>query len=345
MISNMKRKPSFTCIIIILKITAVLGQDNNSEFHDKLKKEMGCEPTGNWDFLIQNDRRVQNMCVTKNYDPEKVPNGKHMNSVTVSFEEMKIRNIDDKKRTITMDLFVRMFWKDDRVKPYFHNNETFLKLPSVTTARPSIMWNPLASLLIPNMTGRQYLSDPSIMYLGLVANDTIYVPITSLSSPDLMSSFLGFIDWSVTISCGLKFSNFPFDKNICPFRMRFFGIDIVMKNRAKPIFGHGYQTVADGFEVKITKISPERFDLPEVFTYVVEVGFNIELKRQYTKYIYQLYVPCITIVIAASFSYIFPLSAIPGRVAFVVTQFLTLTNIFINQMVTYLIFVSNFIHY
>jgi len=128
--------------------------------------------------------------------------------------------------------------------------------------------------------------------------------------------------------------------------MRFFGIDILTKNRAKPIFGHGYQAVADGFEVKIAKISSERFDLPEVFTYVVEVGFDIELKRQYTKYIYQLYVPCITIVIAASFSYIFPISAIPGRVALVVTQFLTLTNIFINQMVTYLIFfLLNFIQH
>ena len=44
--------------------------------------------------------------------------------------------------------------------------------------------------------------------------------------------------------------------------------------------------------------------------------------------------PCIAIVIATSFSFIIPLSAIPGRVALIVTQFLTLTNIFINQMVS-----------
>ena len=67
-----------------MKITTILCQDNNSDLHDKLKKEMGCEPRGDWDFLIQNDRLVQNMCVTKNYDPEKKPNGKNINSVTVS---------------------------------------------------------------------------------------------------------------------------------------------------------------------------------------------------------------------------------------------------------------------
>ena len=43
----------------------------------------------------------------------------------------------------------------------------------------------------------------------------------------------------------------------------------------------------------------------------------------------------IAIVVVAQISFIIPMSAIPGRVALVVTQFLTLTNIFIHEMVRY----------
>ena len=63
-------------------------------------------------------------------------------------------------------------------------------------------------------------------------------------------------------------------------------------------------------------------------------GYEIKLKRQPAKYLFQYYIPCITIVVASTLSFIIPPSAAPGRIALVVTQFLTLTNIFIYQMVS-----------
>ena len=62
-------------------------------------------------------------------------------------------------------------------------------------------------------------------------------------------------------------------------------------------------------------------------------GFNITLERMIQPYIYQYYLPCISIVVVSQISFVIPLSAIPGRVGLVVTQFLTLTNLFIHQMV------------
>ena len=63
------------------------------------------------------------------------------------------------------------------------------------------------------------------------------------------------------------------------------------------------------------------------------VGFEIRLKRILSPFIYRYYLPCGAIVMVSQISFIIPLTAIPGRVALVVTQFLTLTNLFIHQMV------------
>ena len=63
------------------------------------------------------------------------------------------------------------------------------------------------------------------------------------------------------------------------------------------------------------------------------IGFDVTLKRNVMPYVMQYYVPCCAIVLVSQISFIIPLSAIPGRVALLVTQFLTLTNIFIHQQV------------
>ena len=64
------------------------------------------------------------------------------------------------------------------------------------------------------------------------------------------------------------------------------------------------------------------------------IGFGIELKRIVLPYTLQYYLPCGCIVMVSFISFIVPLSALPGRVGLMVTQFLTLTNIFIHQMVS-----------
>jgi hypothetical protein len=64
------------------------------------------------------------------------------------------------------------------------------------------------------------------------------------------------------------------------------------------------------------------------------VGLDISLKRVLRPYLLKYYVPCITIVILSQISFMIPLDALPGKVALVVTQFLTLTSLFIQQMVS-----------
>ena len=62
-------------------------------------------------------------------------------------------------------------------------------------------------------------------------------------------------------------------------------------------------------------------------------GLQIKLQRLVRPYVNQYFLPCISIVLVSFISFVVPLTAIPGRVALVVTQCLTLTNIFIYQRV------------
>ena len=90
---------------------------------------------------------------------------------------------------------------------------------------------------------------------------------------------------------------------------------------------------AAGFEIQSHVFGPDKYYDKLLAMHWTSFGVSVDAKRQVSKYILQYYLPAITIVIASSVSFIIPLSAMPGRVALVVTQFLTLTNIFIHQMV------------
>ena len=66
------------------------------------------------------------------------------------------------------------------------------------------------------------------------------------------------------------------------------------------------------------------------------VGFEFELERTISPYIYEYYLPCAAIVFVSQISFIIPPSSIPGRIGLLATLFLTLTNLFINHMVCFI---------
>jgi hypothetical protein len=89
----------------------------------------------------------------------------------------------------------------------------------------------------------------------------------------------------------------------------------------------------DGFRITIDPIGTLTDPSKITQNSTGDFGFDIILERIAQPYMFQYYFPCAAIVIISQISFIIPLSAIPGRVGLVVTQFLTLTNIFIYQMV------------
>ena len=89
----------------------------------------------------------------------------------------------------------------------------------------------------------------------------------------------------------------------------------------------------NGFNFNIALVGRFSGHRNELVNETETFGFDIEITRPVWPFVYQYYLPCIAVVIASFLSFIVPLSAMPGRIALMVTQFLTLTNIFIHQMV------------
>ena len=242
-------------------------------------------------------------------------------------------NVDDKKKEITVDVLMILLWEDKRMKAFFTPPEEYIELPPMTPEHPIEIWHPASRIVIPNTRSRRSLLEPIVATSRLQSAksaNTIFEKISFSGNGPVMVSY---IYWSITISCAFDFLDFPFDKNNCPLILTFLNMDVSIGIPKNTNDGMIKQNITDGFEIQIKQMDPIKSLFIDNLQYT-DVILSINFKRQVPKYIYQYYIPCFTIVVASSFSFFIPLSAIPGRVALVVTQFLTLTNIFINQMVS-----------
>ena len=319
----------FLCFLAIINGTKAEDNNKSTAFEETLKDAFSCNLTSNQNLVTKYNKVIKNVCVTKHYDPGYHPKDAH---VTLTFQDKKIVNIDDKKKTITLDIVAQLFWEDKRITAFFHDSNPFTELPPVTAEEPAIIWTPFQYMYILNLRSRRYLTDPYMINLGLLTVESANQMIDdAIFSGDVPVAF-SFIIWSLTISCPFNFPHFPFDKTKCPLIMRFRSVDASFETSKTTHIDFIKQTDMDGFKIDLKQTDAYNSSWANIKA--TEMKVDIILERQVSKYVFQYYIPCITIVIATSFSFIIPLSAIPGRIALIVTQFLTLTNIFINQMVS-----------
>ena len=132
---------------------------------------------------------------------------------------------------------------------------------------------------------------------------------------------------TVKIFCKFDMRTYPMDSHDCQFR-----VTIAKLGRISFVWhdpGNAYPIVqqygVDGFKVIVTTYGNS--------TDPVVAGADIQISRFWQPYVLKYILPCFMIVIVSQISFIVPLNALPGRIGLGVTQFLTLTNIFISSMV------------
>ena len=133
----------------------------------------------------------------------------------------------------------------------------------------------------------------------------------------------------VTIYCYYELAMYPLDTQNCI--SSFYGRGSSAINFNISSFGHpkyhdlNENYIAAGFEVSTTMINPTLND---------QFGISLKLRRLIQPFLFKYYLPTIIIVIISGLGFLFPLTILPGRITLGVTQFLTLTNLFIHQMVS-----------
>ena len=129
------------------------------------------------------------------------------------------------------------------------------------------------------------------------------------------------------VFCSFDHSDYPMDEQQCNIT---FGssssgaIFLLNETHRQQHPSHTYQ--AANFHVTISLFDEKSFNN--------NVGIKIEMRRITTSFILKYYIPCVAIVLVSAIGFVIPASAIPGRIALLVTQFLTLINLFIYQMVS-----------
>ena len=136
----------------------------------------------------------------------------------------------------------------------------------------------------------------------------------------------------VTIYCNFKFLNYPMDTQYCDFIMdgSYPYPNIIELSFEVGRFGFTNQnTNVDAFSIEIIFNDNNN-----------QTGMHstITLKRHILPFIIKYYLPCIAIITVSLINFLISVYSIPARVALLVTQFLTLTNILIAQQVITQIF-------
>ena len=248
-----------------------------------------------------------------------------------------IREIHEKKQIVTLDMSVRMMWMDLDVYSYKPKSVTeYSKLEElegyeVSKESSKVVWKP--DLYVHNLSDYKAFMD-SLYMKSLKTMRTNYLDQNlCVSGPFLKYD----IEAKVSFYCNFDLSNYPLDESKC--KLRFGGeissVAFKLDQHGSNIRGDKIFQIAD-LEVRAF-IAEETFDIDTK----TRIGLNIEVKRTLRPYILKYYTPCATIVFMSQLSFLIPLESLPGRVALVVTQFLTLTSLFIQQMVCQIIFLIN----
>ena len=149
--------------------------------------------------------------------------------------------------------------------------------------------------------------------------------------PDASAMF-AYKDWRATLFCEFQFSSFPLDTQVCNFVQSVGPEGVCLLFSPKKLDKWNHET--NGYQVTVRQRGGSITHNIDFQNGTCRCGFNVTLTRMIQPYLFQYYFPSIAIVVVSQISFIIPLSAIPGRIGLIVTQFLTLTNIFIHQMVS-----------
>ena len=326
---SVSRKSTLVLTIILILVLTPVGGTAEGNKNNKIKQMI--ESTG-CPFVSRKQLLVRNVCILPDYQQTELPEFAADGGITkvdIYLHEAKVLEIDERKDKITIKISQLMEWGDFRVKANFSEIKKPPKHIKLSPRNIQSLWHPDLDMFTKNLEDWKSLHDPHLFQEVLVSKTAVLtmVPEIELRKKNT-TSIHAWKDWVATIYCQFDFSSFPLDTQHCSF-LQMGTSDMILPRLFPTLNIENWSYRAGGFDIRIKPIGAyEGNQTIEV------IGFNVTLERIIHPYLYQYYFPCIAIVIVSHISLIIPISAIPGRITLAVTQFLTLTNIFIHFMVS-----------
>ena len=261
-----------------------------------------------------------NICIPYGYRKGELP--KIPLEIRTAIEISMIREIDDKKMTVSLEFHPKILWADNRIIKNFTEQEK-RSGKVLNNVNLENIWKP--DLLIENLC---------TFKLHSILEDISGLSISDGLSMGLENETLVYYQFSAKASvyCKFDFSRYPMDEQECNFTIgTTYPASHIVFTFQSAVFSFGKDTQnTDTFNLILKNVN-DLMDNNSKF------GFAIKMSRRLQPFIMECYFPVIAIVIVSHISFTIPLDSIPGRVALLVTQFLTLTNICIYQQVSRII--------
>ena len=302
------------------------GQNRGNK-HEGLIKSIGC--------TYVDDRQLirRNVCLMPAYEANERPPSNGLTPIYVNYLHASVTDINEEKHQITISVLQEMQWLDSRIRVKFPDGNGERNESKIPHRKFKEMWHPDSDIYT------LHLQSWKSSY-GQRLFEEVYIMSDAVNGHSKSSKLIALKDWELTIHCKFDFSKFPLDTQHCQF-LQMGGEEFLLQlvnNTSNETESVNIQRRTNGFEVTITRAEALYLEGTHEMENGIEcIGFNITLDRVVRVYLFQYYFPSIAIVVVSLISFIIPVSATPGRVALMVTQFLTLTNIFIHLMV-YLIY-------
>ena len=266
------------------------------------------------------------VCVGDGYTKHVLPeSAKRYIATTIEYQ--KLRNVDAMKETVSVDLALTMRWSDPDIKVQFSNedlaNGGIILGPEATYK----IWSP--DIHIENRTYFKFDEEWKSLRSSKI--------LTTGKEVELR------YEMKFTVYCKFDHFRYPMDEQACPITIGSASKSAIFVLYPPPNGLEGSYHVentyqADNFDVSV-KFYDENMDNGRN-----TIGMRLKLGRLQHSYIFMYYIPCTTIVLVSLIGFMVPLTAIPGRVCLLVTQFLTLINLLIYQMVKILNDVYNLVN-
>ena len=245
--------------------------------------------------------------------------------VSCRFEHVKVRTVDSRGQTMLIDLTLTMKWFDPNIN--YKKFEGKNKKDEIILSPTSIneMWIP--DLMIRNLTSFKFEEEWKYRNSKvLIHDDSNQLEGRSLDHANVEITY----EIKARVYCDFDHSKYPLDKQSCNLTLgsSSFGAIFILEYNDDIVSGNSTY-VASNFHVSAKFFDDQRHAFGNN-----TLGITFSLSHATVPYLFKYYIPCNAIVIISMMSFMIPLSAIPGRIALLVTQFLTLTNLFIYEMVS-----------
>ena len=283
---------------------------------------------------------ADSICIPRNYMKGQVPS---IPTVVASRLEISaIRNVDDKKMLITLEIYLESLWIDNRLETSLLNNEFVvlnnnlinmiwkpdLWIRNLFSFRVHTILEPTGGLVMMNKKLCK-TKDFSLMTVRNISTTRINKTCEDGIENEINSNLLVMynMEAQIQIYCNFHFESYPMDTQLCDFVMNsaYPYPDIVNLSFEQGLFGATNNNLnIDDFRIKVIfqdNSSP------------TGIKVLIELERRLLPFILKYYLPAMAIAVVSLVNYLIPVDCMPARVSLLVTQFLTLTNILIYQQV------------